>query len=144
MLRMLGVPSRIPTTVRQCAHAFCVWSLSLLEANILRCIRGLSTASSQSAKDDLKQTIDGLSDTLVKNATAIQTKIQAVVEDLSKFGEQTYEDQSTLKERKVAVEDMLTSDADALEALQRQIEENYTELKADQAKYEHGKKHFVC
>ena len=39
---------------------------------------------------------------------------------------------------------MLTSDADALEALQRQIEENYTELKADQAKYEHGKNHFVC
>ncbi|KAL1691489.1 hypothetical protein GGG16DRAFT_113014 [Schizophyllum commune] len=106
-------------------------------ANILRCIRDLSTASSQSAKDDLKQTINGLSDTLVKNATAIQTKIQAVVEDLSRFGEQTYEDQSRLKERKLAVEDMLTSDADALEALQRQLEENYTELKADQAQYEH-------
>ncbi|KAI4523539.1 hypothetical protein K525DRAFT_267851 [Schizophyllum commune Loenen D] len=106
-------------------------------ATILRCIRGLATASSQPEQDDLKQTIDSLFGTLIKNATAIQTKMQEVVENVSKFGDQTYEDSSALKERKLAVEDMLTSDAGALEALQRQLEENHTELKADQAEYEH-------
>ncbi|KAI5829520.1 hypothetical protein K523DRAFT_337804 [Schizophyllum commune Tattone D] len=106
-------------------------------ATILRCIRSLATASSQPEKDDLKQTIDSLFDTLIKNATAIQTKTQEVVENVSKFGDQTYEDSSALKERKLAVEDVLTSDAGALEVLQRQLEENHTELKADQAEYEH-------
>ncbi|KAL1725365.1 hypothetical protein EV714DRAFT_277581 [Schizophyllum commune] len=106
-------------------------------ATILRCIRGLATASSQPEQDDLKQTIDSLFGTLIKNATAIQTKMQEVVENVSKFGDQTYEDSSALKERKLAVEDMLTSDAGALEALQRQLEEDHTELKADQAEYEH-------
>ncbi|KAL1673946.1 hypothetical protein EV122DRAFT_221620 [Schizophyllum commune] len=106
-------------------------------ATILRCIRSLATSSSQPEKDDLMQTIDSLFDTLIMNATAIQTKIQEVVENVSKFGDQTYEDSSALKERKLAVEDMLTSDAGALEALQRQFEENHTELKADQAEYEH-------
>uniref|UniRef100_D8QBX8 Pesticidal crystal protein cry6Aa n=2 Tax=Schizophyllum commune (strain H4-8 / FGSC 9210) TaxID=578458 RepID=D8QBX8_SCHCM len=108
-------------------------------ANILRCIRSLATASSKPEKDDLKQTIDSLCDGLIKNATAIQTKIQEVVENVSKFGDQTYEDSSALKERKLAVEDMLTSDAGSLEALQRQLEENHTELKADQAEYEHDR-----
>ncbi|KAL1745681.1 hypothetical protein HDZ31DRAFT_81765 [Schizophyllum fasciatum] len=108
-------------------------------ANIFQSIRSLATATSQSEQDNLKETINGLVDMLTNNISDIQSKIQAIVVGLQAFEEQTYQDQSSLKDRKLALEKVSASDEDKLEDLQQQLSENRAELKADLDSYEHDK-----
>ncbi|KAL1746617.1 hypothetical protein HDZ31DRAFT_33736 [Schizophyllum fasciatum] len=108
-------------------------------AYIFQCIKSLDSVTSQAEEQKLRQKIHALVDMQLQHIDKIRDKCQTAVDDLRTFEEDTQKDLAALTERSDTVHNKLVAENGSLADMNKKLTDYRTELKNDEALYEHDK-----